>query len=261
MRKESCECSALPILMSISSHIHPANFSAIFHYLTTHPPSLKISSLFIPSTTSRSYCTSTEIHHFFPATMSGSSSSASPSKPPENAPTGPKAYRAAQAMTSRSRIRLNPNPNPWHHVPSPSAARHSSSPLVRSPLQQSFPAGADTTKSAPNTPETMNAKGQETPSRRSRFTEPDTRPRGESRSSSVPIIRTPHDSMEEKKDEEGRTLDPYGGSASRAASPMSLPGDSNNYNNNYNRRSVKHLTCFWWWEKKQCKYSDDECRE
>lgn len=185
--------------------------------------------------------------------MPGPSSSASPPNPPQNAPTGPKAYRAAQAMTMTSQSRLRPNPITWPRVPSPSVPRHSSSPLVHSPLQQSFPTDADTTSSARNTPE----RDQETPSRRPRLTEPNTRPRGESRSSSVPIIRTPHDS-DERQDDEGRTLGPHGGSTSRAASPMSLPGDSNN---SHNRRSVKHLTCFWWWEKGDCKYSDEECRE
>ncbi|OQU97259.1 hypothetical protein CLAIMM_03215 [Cladophialophora immunda] len=44
--------------------------------------------------------------------------------------------------------------------------------------------------------------------------------------------------------------------SSRASSSLPSPGDSRD---SHNRRSVKHLTCFWWWEKGECKYSEEDC--
>jgi hypothetical protein len=45
---------------------------------------------------------------------------------------------------------------------------------------------------------------------------------------------------------------------SRNTSPSG--NDSNNASNpGQGRRSVKHLTCFWWWEKGECRFSDEDC--
>ncbi|KAH0846083.1 hypothetical protein FOPE_11671 [Fonsecaea pedrosoi] len=186
--------------------------------------------------------------------MSSESSLASSSKVPLGAPTEPKSFRLS-GMASRSR--LHPNPNRWARVPSPSVPRHSSSPLVHSPLQQSFPAYPDPSKSAPNSP--GSATMQQTPSRRSRPTEQGVRPRGESRSSSVPIVVRIQQDSETEGEGEGtsqRSMHIRTRPSSRASSSLPSPGDSQD---SHNRRSVKHLTCFWWWEKGSCKYSEDDC--
>jgi hypothetical protein len=173
---------------------------------------------------------------------------------PAGAPKGPKKLRFS-AMTPRSY--LQPTPSPWtrNRAPSPSIQRQSSSPLVHSPLQKSFE--PDMSKSEPNSPERMTT--QETPSRRSRVSEQAAFPRGESRSSSVPmVVRTPQGAEDENDGSNQESLRSRSGPGSRAPSPMPSPGE---YQPGQDRRSVKHLTCFWWWEKGECKYSDDECRK
>ncbi|KIX95014.1 uncharacterized protein Z520_09324 [Fonsecaea multimorphosa CBS 102226] len=177
-----------------------------------------------------------------------SSETSSSSKVPPGAPTEPKSFRFSR-MASRSR--LHPNLSRWNRAPSPSVPRHSSSPLVHSPLQQSFPAYQDPAKSAPNSPGSTIM--QQTPSRQSRPAEQDVRPRGESRSSSVPtVVRTQQFSEAEGEGSSRRSMQSRAGPSSRATSP----GDSRD---SHNRRSVKHLTCFWWWEKGECKYSEEDC--
>lgn len=117
--------------------------------------------------------------------------------------------------------------------------------VARSPLQQSFPM-------------------QETPSRPSR--EPQGRKRGESRSSSVPstVRNLP---TEQHLDDGGRraqsrtqphsratSTHPHSHGHSRSGSGPAGPATSNN-----SRRSVKHLTCFWWKSKNHCRFSEEEC--
>ncbi|KAK7894240.1 hypothetical protein LTR67_005998 [Exophiala xenobiotica] len=99
---------------------------------------------------------------------------------------------------------------------------------------------------------------QETPSRRSRTSEPEGRKRGESRSSSVPIVvRNPQG--EEESEEEVRAqsrTQPH----SREPSPSLHSSEEDPKTpSSHSRRSVKHLTCFWWWEKGHCRFSDEEC--
>ncbi|KIW89681.1 uncharacterized protein Z519_09837 [Cladophialophora bantiana CBS 173.52] len=155
-----------------------------------------------------------------------------------------------------SRSRLHPNPSPWSRAPSPSFPRHSSSPLVHSPLQQSFPAYSDPSKSGPNSPGSPGV--QQTPSRRSRPSGQGARPRGESRSSSVPVItRTqPQELGTGGEGPSRRSMKFRSRPSSRATSPLPSPGEVLDCQN---RRSVKHLTCFWWWEKGECKYSEEDC--
>ena len=189
------------------------------------------------------------------AIMPGSSSSSTSLRPPPDAPTGPRALRYPSRMTSQSRLR--PGQTPWNRAPSPSFPRQTSSPLVHSPLQQSFPVDTDASKSAPNSPGHMAA--QETPSRRSRLSEQGARPRGESRSSSVPIII--RSSQDHESEVENAGLRPFRSRTrpdSRATSPLPSPGDNQV---GQDRRSVKHLTCFWWREKGECKYSEEACRK
>ncbi|ETI23833.1 hypothetical protein G647_05639 [Cladophialophora carrionii CBS 160.54] len=175
-----------------------------------------------------------------------------PSKAPAGAPKGPKKLRFS---TMPPRSYLQPTPSPWtrNRAPSPANQRQSSSPLVHSPLQKSFE--PDMSKSEPSSPQSMTT--QETPSRRSRLGGHAAGPRGESRSSSVPmVIRTPQGAEDESDGPGQDSLRSRSGPASRATSPMPSPVGNQN---DQDRRSVKHLTCFWWWEKGECKYSDDEC--
>lgn len=185
-----------------------------------------------------------------------------PSKAPLHAPTEPKHFRSSAGMPFKSRLR--PEAQLQTQPSNASGSRHSSNPIVRSPLQQSFPAypnpvsGEDT-----NT----NSVLQATPSRRSRRSEQETRKRGESRSSSVPIIvRTlEEDSQSDTSNQLQARTRPH----SRATSPLSHAhgrdhgrdheSSANPLNPNANRRSVKHLTCFWWWEKGECRFSEEEC--
>lgn len=153
------------------------------------------------------------------------------------------------SMAASSRLQPHHRGHPWS-----TSTRHSSNPIARSPLQQSFPAYSNST-SAPTSPPM-----QETPSRRSRTSEPEGRKRGESRSSSVPIVvRNPQgeEESEEKVRAQSRTQ-PH----SREPSPSphsSEDGPKTPNSHSHSRRSVKHLTCFWWWEKGHCRFSDDEC--
>ncbi|EXJ62303.1 hypothetical protein A1O7_02737 [Cladophialophora yegresii CBS 114405] len=174
------------------------------------------------------------------------------SKAPAGAPKGPKKLRFS-AMPPRTY--LQPTASPWarNRAPSPANQRQNSSPLVHSPLQKSFE--PDMSKSEPSSPQSMST--EETPSRRSRLSGQGAGSRGESRSSSVPmVIRTPHGAEDESEGPGQVSLRSRSGAASRATSPMPLPIGTQN---DQDRRSVKHLTCFWWWEKGECKYSDDEC--
>lgn len=186
--------------------------------------------------------------------MSDSSFSSS-SKAPANAPKEPKKLRFPTNMTHHSY--LCPISDPWtrNRTNSPSNQRQSSSPLVQSPLQKSFK--PDMSKSEPNSPATTTP--QDTPSRRSRFSDQGTRPRGESRSSSVPIIvRAPQDSEDENENSGQHSVRSSSRPDSRAVSPLPAPDTTQD---GRDRRSVKHLTCFWWWEKGECKYSDEDCRK
>ena len=215
---------------------------------SSFPPSTSASCAFtLQPTTPR------PINPLLPSTMSNSASFRSSLALP-NAPTGPKRTSFADTMGHRSR--LQPPQIPWRPAPSPSAQRQSSSPLVHSPLQQSIPLGADMSKSEPNSPKSMT---QETPARRSRLSEQATRPRGESRSSSVPlVVREPQHSEDENEGSGHHSLTSNSRPNSGATSPLPSPGENQS---GQDRRSVKHLTCFWWWEKGECKHSDEECRE
>ncbi|KIX09523.1 uncharacterized protein Z518_00603 [Rhinocladiella mackenziei CBS 650.93] len=142
------------------------------------------------------------------------------------------------------------HPHPWS-----TTTRQSSSPVIRSPFRQSFPAYSAST-SAPNSPPMP-----ETPSRRPRISEQEGHKRGESHSSPVPVIvRAPQDPDSEGS---GRQPQAHARPHSRGTSPFPRLSDGSDANNgpnrNQNRRSVKHLTCFWWWEKGECRYSDEEC--
>ncbi|KAJ9603986.1 hypothetical protein H2200_011508 [Cladophialophora chaetospira] len=96
-----------------------------------------------------------------------------------------------------------------------------------------------------------------TPSRRSRLSEHVGRARGESRSSSVPVIVHSHEDQE--SDHEGSAQQqPSSLAGFRNTSPLPSPAGNPD---GRDRRSVKHLTCFWFWTKGGCKYSDEECRE
>jgi hypothetical protein len=97
--------------------------------------------------------------------------------------------------------------------------RHTSNPSVSSPLHNMLPPqNLDST-------DTSSPPLDETPTR-SRSVQK-SRPRGESRSSSVPVLNIPRQTFD-STDQDRKT-------------------------------SVKHLTCFWWKEKGQCKYSDEDC--
>ncbi|EXJ92724.1 hypothetical protein A1O3_01276 [Capronia epimyces CBS 606.96] len=178
-----------------------------------------------------------------------------PSKAPLLAPTEPRHFRSSSSM-ALSRLRSQPQPQAWNT----SGARHSSNPIVHSPLQQSFPAYPNSaSEEASNSSPMM----QQTPSRRSRRTEHESRKRGESRSSSVPIIvRTLE---EDSQPDCGHQLQARTRPHSRATSPLprahgrAHETNFNPLNPNANRRSVKHLTCFWWWEKGECRFSEEDC--
>ncbi|KAL6243223.1 hypothetical protein RBB50_009774 [Rhinocladiella similis] len=169
---------------------------------------------------------------------------------PSAAPSQPKIMRSPSYSTIATRKpQVSHSPQSW----GASTTRHSSNPVARSPLQQSFPAYPGST-SAPSSPPTM----PESPSRRSRTNEPENRKRGESRSSSVPIVvRTAQgqEHPEEKARSQPRTQ-PH----TRASSPSKGSNDDRlKANSSHSRRSVKHLTCFWWWEKGHCRFSDEDC--
>ncbi len=177
-------------------------------------------------------------------------------KPPANAPTGPKKLRFQAAMAPRTYLQPTGTPDLWtrNRTNSPSNQRQTSSPLIHSPLQKSFE--PDMSKSEPNSP--TNTTPQDTPSRRSRFSE-GTRPRGESRSASVPIvIRVPQDSEDDNESSGQQSVRSSSRPDSRAGSPLPSPATNQLVRDH---RSVKHLTCFWWWEKGECKYSDEDCRK
>jgi hypothetical protein len=151
--------------------------------------------------------------------MSGSSSSSS-SRAPPNAPTGPRRLRYTPNMSFGQQLRPA-SIHPWSRNPSPSAQRHSSSPLIHSPLQQSFPAEPDMSQSAPNSPKDMAT--QEAPSRRSRLSKQAGRPRGESRSSSVLIvIRGLKDSGEINEGSGRRSLNSQSGPSSQRVNASTL---------------------------------------
>ncbi|EXJ91037.1 hypothetical protein A1O1_04144 [Capronia coronata CBS 617.96] len=179
-------------------------------------------------------------------------------KAPFLAPTQPKHFRSSSSM-ALSRLRAQPQSQVWNA----SGSRHASNPIVRSPLQQSFPAYPN-----PGSEEdtTFDQVMQETPSRRSRRSEQGTRPRGESRSSSVPIIVRPLEDAAQS--DAGAQLQAGSRPYSRAFSPIPRTrGRANETITNANanplnpnaKRSVKHLTCFWWWEKGECRFSEEEC--
>ncbi len=105
--------------------------------------------------------------------------------------------------------------------------RHTSNPSVSSPLHNMFPNQGSI--SAPGS-----LPLEDTPTRASRSQQQATRPRGESRSSSVPS---------------GLNILP------RQCSGATSPGEGLTER----KSSVKHLTCFWWKEKGQCRFSDEEC--
>ncbi|KIW16731.1 hypothetical protein PV08_03920 [Exophiala spinifera] len=131
--------------------------------------------------------------------------------------------------------------------------RHSSNPIARSPLQQSFPAYPGST-SAPSSPPLM----PESPSRRSRVNDPEGRKRGESRSSSVPIVV--RNAQGQEQPEENARSQPRTQPQTHASSPSKGSNDDKiKANSSNSRRSVKHLTCFWWWEKGHCRFSDEDC--
>ena len=179
------------------------------------------------------------MHHIAPS--GPSNMSRPPSKTPLLAPTAPKSFRASSSLSNMASSRLHP-----YTLVLP---RHTSNPIERSPLQQSFPAYPNS-NSAPNSPPM-----QETPSRRSRPSDQENRKRGESRSSSVPIaVRAPEEPAMQSESQPMARTRPH----SRARSPFPRARGLDNSLNS-NRRSVKHLTCFWWWEKGECRYSDEEC--
>ena len=131
-------------------------------------------------------------------------------------------------MSSEKKVSFLPVPS--HHPgggsPSP-GSRPNTAPFTASPLHTTM--SAATTDSESGSP-----PQQETPTRESRSAE-NARPRAHSRSSSAPTsLHVPRQRSE---------------ASSRSTSP-GLPE---------NRRSVKHLTCFWWKEKGTCRFSEEEC--
>lgn len=73
----------------------------------------------------------------------------------------------------------------------------------------------------------------------------------------MPIIV--HVSEEEGQRESNNHLDSRTQPPSRAGSPFTHVRANDINTLNQTRRSVKHLTCFWWWEKGECRFSDEEC--
>lgn len=111
---------------------------------------------------------------------------------------------------------------------STSSSRQNTTPFAASPLHTTM--SVATTDSESGSP-----PQQETPTPKPRSAE-STRPRAHSRSSSAPTsLHVPRQRSD--------------GASSRSTSPGLLD----------NRRSVKHLTCFWWKEKGTCRYSEEEC--
>ncbi|KAK6368151.1 hypothetical protein LTS17_009892 [Exophiala oligosperma] len=171
--------------------------------------------------------------------------------PSSAAASHPKIMRSpTYSMIASRKPQVSPIPQSWGAP----TTRHSSNPVARSPLQQSFPAYPGST-SAPSSPPPMT----ESPARRSRTNEPEGRKRGESRSSSVPIVvRNPQgqEHLEENVRGQPRTQ-PH----TRASSPSKGSNDDGRLKADsfHTRRSVKHLTCFWWWEKGHCRFSDEDC--
>ena len=177
------------------------------------------------------------------------------SEAPLNAPTGPKKTRFAATLSFGPL--LEPPKDTRRRSRSSSTQRQVSNPVVRSALQYSIPPEVDMSKSAPNSPKSMAA--EESPTRPSRLSLPGARPRGESRSSSVPIIiRASEDSEDDNNGSVYHSLSSRSQPNSRAASPEPAPGANQH---GQDPRSVKHLTCFWWWEKGHCKHSDENCRK
>lgn len=132
-------------------------------------------------------------------------------------------------MSSEKKVSFLPIPSrhPGRGSSSP-GSRPNTAPFTASPLHTAM--SAATTDSESGSP-----PQQETPTRESRSSE-NTRPRAHSRSSSAPTsLHVPRQRSD--------------GATSRSTSP-GLPE---------NRRSVKHLTCFWWKEKGSCRYSEEEC--
>ncbi|EHY60200.1 hypothetical protein HRR83_009161 [Exophiala dermatitidis] len=214
------------------------------------------------------------------------------SGPPLKAPTEPKHFRPSSGGGGLAMSRLRPHPRRMHHPRAhPYYAgnnRHSSNPIVRSPLQQSFPAypssvsgeGEGKGNNNMGNKPVIQVQGQQTPtpSRRSRRNEQHVgRKGGEShRSASVPIIvRTPDEGESQFETGPGTQSQPRTQPNSRATSPFPLLGDDGDNGHGVThgqgggnlspnpldptRRSVKHLTCFWWWEKGECRFTDDEC--
>jgi len=108
-----------------------------------------------------------------------------------------------------------------HPLPAVGGMRTATNPTPtnHSPLHQSFPASSSPQMAPSHTPSP----------------EPKTRGRGLSRSSSVPV------SLRDNAGTETTTNGSAPDSSKRGTG------------------SVKHLTCFWWKEKRNCRYSDDEC--
>ncbi|KAL2409317.1 hypothetical protein ABEF95_015612 [Exophiala dermatitidis] len=212
--------------------------------------------------------------------------------PPLKVPTEPKHFRSSSGGGGLAMSRLRPHPRRMHHPRANAHSmyyggnRHSSNPIVRSPLQQSFPAYPSSVSGEGEGKENNNmgikpvvqVQQTPTPSRRSRRNEQHVgRKGGEShRSSSVPIIvRTPDEGESQFETGPGTQSQPRTQPNSRATSPFPLLRDDDNGHGlthgqgsgdllspnplDPTRRSVKHLTCFWWWEKGECRFTDDEC--
>lgn len=136
-------------------------------------------------------------------------------------------------MSSEKKVSFLPVPSrhpprqPSRGLPT-STARHSTTPFAASPLHTAMSA---TTSSS----ESGSPPQRETPTRVSRSAE-NTRPRAHSRSSSAPTSLYVHCQRSDA-------------TSSRSTSPGLAE----------NRRSVKHLTCFWWKEKGTCRYSEEDC--
>jgi hypothetical protein len=133
-------------------------------------------------------------------------------------------------------IPRRPAPRPPLRHPSfgLAAFRQNTTPFAASPLQTTMSAASNSSDSGSPPREDQ----AEIASRSSRSML-QVRPRAHSRSSSAPTsLSVPRQSSAE--------------SSSRSTSPTS-PG------NQENRRSVKHLTCFWWKEKGSCRHSDEDC--
>jgi hypothetical protein len=175
---------------------------------------------------------------------------------PPDAPTQPRAHH----ITSKMDGHLHPHAmKSWRSRDTSPSASQAGRPMALSPLRSSFPSErVDKPKYSPKdliattTPESQenqeNKVTQETPIRHSRPAPLTLRPRGESRSSSVPAIRL--------QDSDANLRDTARQTRSRPGSP--LPG----YTDGRTSKSVKHLTCFWWKSTPGgCKKSEDECRK